>query len=145
MNGHQPTEERVGMTAMGLNQTMDLLKSVRNLRIKHSKHEPEQFPSTFRDFSILLQWLKNKLEEGLVENWVPEDWDKQFFYEEGENKSKYVDEISHVCEVGMDDTFDWFTRNQEWLTKERVKITKKNIVQAEDEQEFTEQDGEFVY
>ena len=113
MNGHQPTEERVGMTAMGLNHTMDLLKSVWNLRMKHSKHEAEQLFSTFCDSTIILLWLKDKVEEGLVEDWVPKDWDKNFFYTDGENKSKYVEEISHVCEVGMDDTFEWFTRNQE--------------------------------
>ena len=86
MNGHQPTEERVGMTAMGLNHTMDLLKSVRKLRIKHSKHEPEQFPSTFRDSTIILLWLKDKVEEGLVEDWVPEDWQEFFLHRWGKQE-----------------------------------------------------------
>ena len=73
MNGHQPTEVRVSMTALALNHTMDLLKGVRNLQVTRSKHEPEQFPSTYRDSVTLLDWLKDKVEEGLVDNYVPED------------------------------------------------------------------------
>ncbi len=103
------------------------------------------FPGTLEDGERLFQWLRTKVQRGIKKNPPKKAWNKQFWQDEGENTSKYHQEISMVCETASDDIYEWFLRNQKFLTEENEKITGEKLVQHIDDDEEDDTGSEFEY
>jgi len=145
MNGHYPSKERLRMTALGLNQSLDLIRSLRKLRESHVDNEGKLFPGTLHDAELLYLWIAEKIQPGIEENPPIQEWDKHFWQDEGQNTSNYNKEVSLVCEDGSDDIYTWFLRNQKFLSEVHEKISKKNLVNAFMDDELDEAVQDFDY
>ena len=145
MNGPHPSSERVRMTALGLNHTLKLIKSLRKMCRQHAMHDGKMFPGTLHDAELVFYWLQDKVGGGMVENPPIKAWNKQFWQDGEVNNSRWNVELLLVCEKGSDDIYLWFLRNQQFITETHEKLSKKKLVAALEDDDLDESDDDFDY
>lgn len=143
MNGAFASEDRLKLTSVSLNSTMDLLKSVRKLR-HHTRNTKGKYgASTLADADRIFAFIKDRLPAVISEIPPEVEYDRSFWYDEGENEGTYMEEPSHRAEVGYDDIYTWFLRNQVFLTtvKEKLVVTEDPEDSDEEEREDSDSDS----
>ena len=70
------------------------------------------------------------------------DFDRNFWWDEGANPSKCIENVSSVCKKSYQQVFSWYLRNQDFIVKIKEKITGQKIADFEDEEDDGDSDEE---
>ncbi len=121
-----------------LTDTLGLLRSLRNLRVKRANSQGGYSESTLQDAAAVLAYIRAKI--GLVLGQEVEEapYDEDFWYDLEINHGKYKQEPSHRCEVGSDKILQWFSRNQKFLKEP----TQKDKIAPQDQDSDDEDEDE---
>lgn len=128
MNTAQTTDKKLSMTSGALSHIHSIKTSARNF-CKSKKHTGEGYSDAMkRDSHNLFKFIMKKVSKYMGETPETVEYYRDFWYTEGTNQGTYMETPSHRSECGADNIYQWFERNQVYLSSVREKTPKVKVV-----------------
>ena len=135
INGHRPSEDRIGWTSSTLNYALPVLHSIKNLQIKRKEKLYNYQKDTQKEADLFLQHINQKIMENSPDLRFSVDFDC-YFWLDPEDRLPNIRQPSAKLNKSYTDSNEYVDRHYKTIVKQKPNNQEEKPEEDEEEDEY---------